>query len=107
MVEFSCTPGHVFRFVLEWRSILGRIADFLECQACCVAVGGDIDIDLQSLSTGSGVPWLQGQAVVAYDSAVEVIPAGIPLPQWFGLLVVGFLFGVFYMKGKYDGRVVA
>ena len=35
----------------------------------------------------------------------EWIPAGIPLPEWFGLLVVGFLFGVFYMKGKYDGRV--
>ena len=59
-----------------------------------------------------------GPGVLARDSDVATVPAptsssydpiqvGIPLPEWFGLLVVGFLFGVFYMKGKYDGRVVA
>ena len=48
-----------------------------------------------------------GPYPVPSQSHSDPIPAGIPLPQWFGLLVVGFLFGVFYMKGKYDGRVVA
>jgi len=37
----------------------------------------------------------------------DPIQVGIPLPEWFAILVVGFLLGVFYMKGKYDGRVVA
>ena len=37
----------------------------------------------------------------------EWIPAGIPLPEWFGVLMVGFLLGASYMKRKYDGKVAA
>ena len=50
----------------------------------------------------SSVATVPSHPALPYDP----IQVGIPLPEWFGLLVEGFLFGVFYMKGKYDGRVV-
>jgi len=63
-------------------------------------------------------PLLNEGPGVLYDSPVATVPAltspfydpiqvGIPLPQWLGILVVGFLLGASYMKGKYDGRVAA
>ena len=59
----------------------------------------------EAVVVGSGIPWLQGTAVVEVENQIPFIPAGIPVPEWIVLLVIGFLFGVFYMKGKYDGRL--